>query len=303
MICRVTGRLDAIEGTQAVVTPPPGAVSHEVLLPAYVAERLAGRVGAQVTLVTLEYLEAQGQGTSFIPRLVGFESARERDFFLLFTTVKGIGNKKALRAMASPPAEIAGAIASKDSRWLSRLPEIGKRLSETIVAELTGRVAAYMVFDEMDAAGGAGGGASGADGDAAGAVGADGAGGAGVDGAGVGGAGGASGAGVEVKPGAAGGLSGRAAAIAAEEDAIDALVALGESRGDAERLVSKAVAALREATRAARGGNGVTAGAASGAGASAGTRGGAGAKNAKTDRAEITSAAIVAWVYARGGVR
>jgi Holliday junction DNA helicase RuvA len=97
-----------------------------------------------VTFVTFHYLEGQGQGAWFVPRLIGFLSPREREFFEVFTTVKGIGNRKALRAMAVEPAAIASAIARKDPAALSKLPEIGKRLAETIIAELSGKVEAFL---------------------------------------------------------------------------------------------------------------------------------------------------------------
>src|SRR5712671_6350629 len=91
------------------------------------------------------YLEGQGQGTSFVPRVLGFATPREREFFELFTTVKGLGNKRALRALAREPVEIAGAIAEKNTRALQELPEIGKRLAETVIAELTGKVEKFVV--------------------------------------------------------------------------------------------------------------------------------------------------------------
>ena len=145
MLTRLVGRLDAIEGSAAVVTPPPGGMSYQVMLPAYLVEQLAERVGQPVTLHTRQYLEAQGQGSSFVPRLVGFASVEDRRFFELFTTVKGLGARRALRAMAQPPAMIAAAIAARDTQALQQLPEIGKRLAETMVAELNGKVSSYLL--------------------------------------------------------------------------------------------------------------------------------------------------------------
>lgn len=146
MVASLTGTLIALEGTAATVRPagPVGdAVSLEVLLPAYLAERLLTHVGEAVTLATFLYFEGQGQGTSFEPRLLGFATADERRFFDLFTTVKGIGNRKALRAMAQPPAEIAGAIVRGDAKALTQLPEIGRMLADTMILELKDKVAAF----------------------------------------------------------------------------------------------------------------------------------------------------------------
>ncbi|MCZ6835172.1 MAG: helix-hairpin-helix domain-containing protein, partial [Planctomycetota bacterium] len=89
---------------------------------------------------TLQYLEGQGQGSSFIPRLIGFASLEARQFFELFTTVKGLGAKKALKALQLPFGSIAEAISAKDHGLLVSLPEIGKRTAETIIAELYGKV-------------------------------------------------------------------------------------------------------------------------------------------------------------------
>ncbi len=156
MITRLVGTLDSIEGTSATVTPHggPGAdsglgaggggISYEVMLPAYFAGRLSDRIGQTITFHTREHFEAVGQGSSFIPRILGFPSIEDRRFFELFTTVKGLGARRGLRAMAEPPGSIASAIMARDTMSLQKLPEIGKRLAETIIAELDGKVARYV---------------------------------------------------------------------------------------------------------------------------------------------------------------
>jgi len=120
-------------------THPPHAEAFDVLVPVYVAERLEDHRGRTATLHTIELLEAQGQGSHLIPRLIGFTDRRDRDFFNLFTTVKNLGPRKALRAMTIPPGTIAAFIAAKDTASLKKLPGIGPRLAETIVAELAGK--------------------------------------------------------------------------------------------------------------------------------------------------------------------
>ncbi len=143
MIGRLTGTLESLDELTASVNLGGGIV-YEVSVPAFLVERLGAKRGREVTFVTFHYLEGQGQGAWFVPRLIGFLSAKEREFFEVFTTVKGIGNRKALRAMAVEPAAIASAIARKDPAALSKLPEIGKRLAETIIAELSGKVEAFL---------------------------------------------------------------------------------------------------------------------------------------------------------------
>lgn len=127
-----------------------GEVVYEVLIPAADEERLSGQIGETVEFHTLHYLESQGQGSSFWPRLVGFRSPLERDFFELFTTVKGIGNRKALRALQIPFGMVAELIARRDVSMLTTLPEIGRKTAETIVVELKNKIDRFTVLGRGD---------------------------------------------------------------------------------------------------------------------------------------------------------
>lgn len=142
MLTRITAQLESIsEGAIPIATlhtNPDFAI--ELLIPQYLAHTLAPQINDRVTLHTRVYLEAQGQGTSFLPRVIGFGSPVERDFFEVFTSVKGVGTKKALRALVEPPSTIAALIVSKDAKALTKLPEIGKRSAETMIAELSGKI-------------------------------------------------------------------------------------------------------------------------------------------------------------------
>lgn len=139
MITGIIGRLTSIDGLAAEVALDNG-LTYQVLVPGFLTERLADAVGHPVSLATLEYLEPVGGGTSFTPRLVGFESGEQRRFLELLTTCKGMGTRKALRCMTVDPRDMATMIATGDTKALQKLPEIGKRLAETIVAELRGKV-------------------------------------------------------------------------------------------------------------------------------------------------------------------
>lgn len=139
MISRIEGQLLTVcEGCAELLLSDN--LTFELLVPGADEQQLATCVGRTVSFHTLLYLESQGQGTSFFPRLIGFNSVEQRDFFELFTKVKGIGYRKALRAMQLPFGMIAAAIASRDTTLLVSLPEIGRRTAETIVAELHGKV-------------------------------------------------------------------------------------------------------------------------------------------------------------------
>jgi len=75
---------------------------------------------------------------------VGFLRPEDKRFFEKFITVKGIGPKKALKALALPTGDVAHAIETKDTRFLVGLPQIGKRMAELIVAELAGKVGEFV---------------------------------------------------------------------------------------------------------------------------------------------------------------
>ncbi len=138
MITRIRGEL--VELTERSALLHVEALTYELLVPAANVPDLLGKIGQPIEFFTLHYFEGQSQGSSFLPRLIGFSSERDRAFFELFTTVKGIGNRKALRALVRPFAETATAIANRDSKTLTDMPEIGKRSAETIIAELHGKV-------------------------------------------------------------------------------------------------------------------------------------------------------------------
>jgi Holliday junction DNA helicase RuvA len=138
MISRIEGELIAVADGCAHVRC--GGLTYALFLPAADQQKLTGRIGDTIDLLTLHYLEGQGQGSSFVPRLIGFSCEADRAFFELFTTVKGMGMRKALRALALPFGAVAEAIAARDLDVLKSLPEIGKRTAETIVAELHGKV-------------------------------------------------------------------------------------------------------------------------------------------------------------------
>lgn len=139
MIARITGRLEEVTEGSALIDAG-GGLWYEVLVPACQLEPLRRRIGQEVVLHTLHYLEGDPSRGAQQPRLVGFATEAERDFFRLFTTVKGIGIRRGLRALIRPVSEVAAAIAEKDARFLIALPEVGKRTAEHIIAELAGRV-------------------------------------------------------------------------------------------------------------------------------------------------------------------
>ncbi len=141
MITRIKGKLINVQACEAILEVD--ALTYALLVPAADIPTLQSQIGSEVMFHTIHYMESQSQGTSFAPRLIGFSNETSRAFFELFTTVKGIGNRKALRALVRPFQETATAIAQRDVSSLTDLPEIGKRSAETIIAALHGKVDAF----------------------------------------------------------------------------------------------------------------------------------------------------------------
>jgi Holliday junction DNA helicase RuvA len=147
MISRIKGTLDLVEDSHAIINV--GGLSYEVMLPSALAESLknGSAPGIEMMLYTLDYIEAAQVGNQY-PRLVGFANPIDREFFSLFTTVPGLGIKKALKSLTMPISDIARAIETDDIDILKKLPGIGPRLAEKVVAELKGKTARFALAKE-----------------------------------------------------------------------------------------------------------------------------------------------------------
>ena len=91
-------------------------------------------------------------GGRMMPRLVGFLSAIDREFFEIFCSVDGVGVRKALRAMVRPVRELARTIQDQDVKMLATYPGIGEATAERIVAKLRRKVGKFALIVGPDAA-------------------------------------------------------------------------------------------------------------------------------------------------------
>jgi len=145
---KITGplvRLSAGEATIAV-----GAFEYEVFIPEFVRRQLQSKIGEEVSLKTIEYIEGNPQKGRLTPRLIGFANDVEREFFDAICSVDGVGVKKALRAIVRPVREVATAIEEQDVKQLSALPGIGPAVAERIVAKLRRKMAKFALMIERD---------------------------------------------------------------------------------------------------------------------------------------------------------
>src|SRR5438093_3932783 len=100
MITKITGRLTRVLDDE--VRLQVGALEYQVLVPEFVRRRVQARVGQELTLHTSEYLDGNPMQGRVVPRLIGFLSDAELDFFELFCTVDKVGTRKAMKALIRP---------------------------------------------------------------------------------------------------------------------------------------------------------------------------------------------------------
>ena len=136
MITKISGTLERVAPTSNAIEIAIGPMVHEVLVTDLVRRGLQQKIGQPVVLHTLEYLEGTPGRGNLVPRLVGFLTEVEREFFDLICEVDGVGARKALRAIVRPVGEIATAIEEQDAKALSTLPGIGAATAERMIAKL-----------------------------------------------------------------------------------------------------------------------------------------------------------------------
>jgi holliday junction DNA helicase RuvA len=151
MISRITGTLTRLNGLDAFVEL--GGLEYHIYVPDFVRRQLQSKVGQPVSFRTVDYIEGNPQkGGRMVPRLIGFQSEAELEFFELICSVDGVGVKKALNAMVKPVKDVALAIEEQDSRLLSALPGIGPAMAERIIAKLRRKMTRFALMVQRESA-------------------------------------------------------------------------------------------------------------------------------------------------------
>jgi holliday junction DNA helicase RuvA len=153
MITRITGVVNRVLDEE--IRLQVGPLEYQLLVPDFVRRAVQMKLGQEATLHTSEYLDGNPMQGKVVPRLIGFTTEAELEFFELFCTVDKVGVRKAIKALIRPVREIADAIQRQDSKWLTTLPGIGPATAEQVVATLRRKVTkfALMAGPPTDAAG------------------------------------------------------------------------------------------------------------------------------------------------------
>src|SRR6266436_755241 len=100
MITKITGVLNRVLDEE--VRLQVGALEYQVLVPEFVRRQIQMRTSQDLTLHTSEYLDGNPMQGKVVPRLIGFTSEAELEFFELFCTVDKVGVRKAIKALVRP---------------------------------------------------------------------------------------------------------------------------------------------------------------------------------------------------------
>ena len=144
LITLIRGMLRSVNEEELTLAVEPCEI--EVSIPESARRQLQLKVGEIVSLHTLFYIEGNTMGGRMSPRLVGFLSAVDREFFEIFCSVDGVGVRKALRAMVRPVRELARTIQDQEVKTLATYPGIGEAMAERIVAKLRRKVGKFALI-------------------------------------------------------------------------------------------------------------------------------------------------------------
>ena len=137
MISHIDGVLRKKNEEDLSIEVDVGGIWYEITMPAFVWRSFEDtEIGSDVSIETYHYVLER----SPTPKLVGFTREIERDFFKKFIEVPKVGPTVATQAMIFSVSTIAAWIEAGDTAAIKRLPKIGARTAETIVAQLKGKV-------------------------------------------------------------------------------------------------------------------------------------------------------------------
>ena len=151
MITKISGKLLTLTETTCTLLNEP--FEYEIFVTDFTRRALQLKLDEVVTLHTIHYIDGNPQkGGRMTPRLVGFDTAIERQFFEVFCSVPGLGVKKALRALVRPVRDIAHSIEQQDIKALTTMPGVGAAMAEKIVAQLRRKMAKFALLVQQDPA-------------------------------------------------------------------------------------------------------------------------------------------------------
>src|SRR5260370_40889517 len=146
MITKISGVLNRVLNEE--VRLQIETFEYQVVVPEFVRRQFQSLIGQEVTLHTSEYHEGNPMQGRMVPRLIGFRTEAELEFFELFCTVDKVGVRKAIKALVRPVREMADAIQRQDAKWLTTLPGVGPSTADQIIATLRKKVTKFALMPD-----------------------------------------------------------------------------------------------------------------------------------------------------------
>jgi len=144
MITAIKGKI--VRQSEAALTIETGGLSYEILTPISVLQRVKENQDSDGVIRLITYHYYQMTPSSGVPVLIGFLNEVERDFFLEFIKVSGIGPRAAVKALNKAIGEIAQAIDRGDTKYLKTLPGIGEQKAREVVAKLQWKMGKFTLM-------------------------------------------------------------------------------------------------------------------------------------------------------------
>lgn len=143
MIYCLTGELIGLDGTSYSAVIDCAGVGYRVSISANTLTKLAAKQGETVRIFT--DLQVREDGIE----LFGFHDTDEAKAFRILITVSGVGPKAALAILSvMDPMELSAAVATGDSKALSRAQGVGAKTAARIVLDLKDKLQkAFPVFE------------------------------------------------------------------------------------------------------------------------------------------------------------
>lgn len=139
MIAHLTGKIAEKHPTRIIIDV--GGVGYEVFIPLSSYDRIPV-TGCECTVLTHHHVREDAQV------LFGFMTEGERVMFRMLLGTTGIGPKLALSALSGLSVKaLKAAIVTGDTRCLSSISGIGKKVAERLVVELKDKLADGEQFD------------------------------------------------------------------------------------------------------------------------------------------------------------
>lgn len=138
MFYYLSGTLALVQDNLCVVDC--AGVGYQLTVSALTASLLGGQVGSPVKIFT--HLAVREDAAE----LFGFSDAQERACFHRLTSVSGVGPKAAMSILGiMTPDTLALALATEDTKAISRAPGVGSKTAARIVLELRDKISKDMV--------------------------------------------------------------------------------------------------------------------------------------------------------------